>query len=113
MIDDCVDDSYQAEMKAGYFILTIEGHRIKTPEKCVETFKYFIVKKKRLSIDVLVSMGAMPQGVSRLLVKVDRKKGSSDDGSLQGLFLEEEGGVVKVKSNSESGMFATAKINKR
>lgn len=36
-----------------------------------------------------------------------------DDGSLQGLFLKEEGGAVRVKDTGETGIFSHAKINKR
>lgn len=102
-------------LKVGYKILTIEGRRVRNVEKCAELLTYF--RAKQSSIEILVSVGPLLSGQTRVLVKADGEKPLQtilDDGSLQGLFLDEEGGdTVRVRDIGPTGIFARAKINKR
>lgn len=64
-----------------------------------------------------MSAGTLPPGCSYALVKVNQKlvKTTLEDGSLQGLFLEEDRKLklVRVVDISSNGLFAGIGINKR
>jgi C-terminal processing protease CtpA/Prc len=83
-------------------------------EKCAQLFKHYIAKTSCLQI--LASEGQLPPGSQYVLAKADRETRLGTvlkDGSFQGLFLKEDGGVVRVKDIGKTGIFARAKINKR
>jgi hypothetical protein len=101
-------------LKVGYQILCINDHRVPSVEKCAELFKHYIAKTSCLQI--LASAGPLPPGCQYVLVKANKERPLRtvlNDGSFQGLFLEEEDGAVRAKDVGKTGIFARAKINKR
>lgn len=65
-----------------------------------------------------MSGGALPPGCAYALVKVDNEQPmmtTLEDGSLQGLFLKENGGKggLLVESIGSNGLFTKVKINKK
>ena len=93
--------------------MSINGKRVKCAEKCAQIFKYYATKKS--NVEVLASTGHLPAGCKYVLVKAEEplKTLLEDDGSLQGLFLKEEGGVVRIKDIGPNGVFAGEKFNIR
>jgi membrane-associated protease RseP (regulator of RpoE activity) len=101
-------------LKVGYQILCINDHRVPSVDKCSQLLKHYIAKQS--SIQILASAGPVPPGCQYVLVKANKERPLRTvlkDGSFQGLFLEEEGGAVRVKDVGKTGIFARAKINKR
>ena len=83
--------------------------------KCVEIFKYYTAK--RSSASILACGGALPTGCTYVLVKKEKEKpmvpATLRDGSLQGLFLKVERGVVRVQDIGSNGYFSCVNIKKR
>ena len=62
-----------------------------------------------------MSAGALPPGCSYVLAKVNQKliNTTMEDGSLQGLFLKEDGEMVRVVDLGSNGLFSSIGIHKR
>ena len=86
---------------------------MRSAEKCARLLKHYTAKKSR--IDILASAGPLPPGALYILCKASEKpiRPILSDGSLQGLFLKEDKGAVRVKAISKMGIFTNARINKR
>lgn len=87
---------------------------MRSAEKCANLLKYYSEKNRR--VEILVSAGPLPPGCMYVLVKASMEKPMQttlEDGSIQGLFLKEEGGAVRVKDIGQTGIFAHAKIKRR
>ena len=104
----------RSQLRVGFQILSVNSHRIRSAKKCAEIFRYYTAKRSGVSI--LASGGALPTGCTYTLVKKEKQKpmvpAIFGDGSLQGLFLKEERGMVRVQDIGSNGYFSCAKIKK-
>ena len=104
-------------LTVGSQILTVEGHRVKNAKKLAELLRHF--KERKSSVRILVSVGPLPPGAKHVMVKTDkgnRVQNTLDDGSLQGLFFDEESessGKVRVNKIGSNGIFAGTQIKKK
>ncbi|KAL7475518.1 hypothetical protein ACHAW6_001429 [Cyclotella cf. meneghiniana] len=100
-------------LKVGFQILSVNGRRVKNAEKCADLLKYYTAKNS--TVEILVSAGSLPPGAVYVLVKAGSVKSlhsALDDGSIQGLFLEEKSGKVRVREIGPVGIFVNSRINK-
>ena len=105
-------------LQCGFEILSINDHRIRDAQRCVDMLKFYI--KKGVDVDIVASAGARTPGALYVMVKRKNAKeplSSStstgpDDGSFHGLFLEDNGGRVRVSGFGASGMILGSKINR-
>ncbi|KAL3803511.1 hypothetical protein HJC23_014059 [Cyclotella cryptica] len=100
-------------LKVGFQILSVNGRRVKNAEKCAELLKYYTAKNS--TVEILASSGPLPPGALYVLVKAGPARplrSTLDDGSIQGLFLEEKGDKVRVRKVGHSGIFVNSRINK-
>lgn len=102
-------------LAVGSQILTVEGHRVRNAKKLAELLRYF--REKKSSVRILVSAGPLPPGVRHVMIKIEEGNlvhNTFDDGSLQGLFLDEDmNGRVRVKNIGSHGILANAQIKKK
>ncbi|KAL7537450.1 hypothetical protein ACHAXR_007827 [Thalassiosira sp. AJA248-18] len=98
----------------GFEILSINDHRIRDAQRCVDMLKFYT--KKGLDVEIVASAGARPPGALYVMVKRENANKplspNPGDGSFQGLFLEDNGGRVRVSGFGESGLLIGSKINK-
>mmetsp|Transcript_8338 Transcript_8338/g.14563 ORF Transcript_8338/g.14563 Transcript_8338/m.14563 type:complete len:426 (-) Transcript_8338:498-1775(-) len=105
-------------LQRGFEILSINDHRIRDAQRCVDMLKFYI--KKGVDVEIVASAGARTPGALYVMVKRKNAKEplssststSSDDGSFHGLFLEDNEGRVRVSGFGASGMLLGSKINK-
>lgn len=103
----------RSPLEPGFEILSVNDHRIKNAQRCVEMLKHYTLKGT--DVDIIASAGSRPAGSLYAMIKRDGNNKpieSPGDGSFHGLFLEDKGGRVRVSGFGPSGLFVNSKINK-
>jgi calcium/calmodulin-dependent protein kinase I len=100
-------------LKSGYEMLSVNDHRIRDAARCAEMIKHYTSKKSEA--EIVASAGPRPQGARFIMAKKFQGKkvdATLSDGSIQGLFLEEKNGRVRVSEVGKEGIFANTRINR-
>ncbi|KAL7529497.1 hypothetical protein ACHAWF_006233, partial [Thalassiosira exigua] len=106
----------------GHEILSVNDHCVRDAWRCAETLRHYArsARGRREGMEVVASGGPRPAGARYLMVKRTRQGGRGSDatsptlpdGSLQGLFLSDDGGKVRVARFGDSGIFVGARVNR-
>lgn len=104
-------------LQSGCEILSMNGHRIRDAERCVEMMNYYA--SRRADVRIVASTGPRPRGSSYVMAK--RKNTNmlgealpptSPYGSFHGLVLEEHFGCVCISGFRKSGLLLDSRIKK-